>query len=439
MSHPSEDPTALPSASEATRTFFIGRQPILDSDGRIVAHDLLFRSSPDSEQAVFADEFRATARVLVAAFAGFGVDTLLGSLPGFVNADPRLDIARHADALPASSLVFDIPPGVEVDGELVDKIETLRRHGFRICLDDFSYRDARAELLPYASFAKVDVSRNRPLTLRKIARDLDEQNVGKIAVHVETHEAHRLVLRQGWDLVQGYYFARPETLAQERVSTHRVALLEMIAAIDDETGVGEVGDRLRTVPHLIMNLLSMANLMRGAPAQRIDSLEQALVMVGRSQLLSWLHLLLLASDDEQGCAHPLCRMAAVRGKAMESLAQIRLQKRIGTHELEPSRAALTGMLSLTPALFGMTAKAISQKLGLDYSIEAALMRREGSLGKLLTLRERLEENDLDGVAAMLDELGLTPAELQHSEVEAAAWANGLSAMPTNRAARAARR
>jgi EAL and modified HD-GYP domain-containing signal transduction protein len=213
----------------------------------------------------------------------------------------------------------------------------------------------------------------------------------------------------------------------------------MIAAIDDETPVGEVSDRLRTVPHLIMNLLSMANLMRGAPAQRIDSLEQALVMVGRSQLLSWLHLLLLASDDEQGCAHPLCRMAAVRGKAMESLARIRLQKRIGTHELEPSRAALTGMLSLTPALFGMTAKAISQKLGLDYSIEAALMRREGSLGKLLTLRERLEEDDLDGVAAMLDELGLTPAELQHSEIEAAAWANGLSAMPTNRAARAARR
>ena len=439
MSHPNEEPAEHPSSAGATRTFFIGRQPILDPDGRIVAHDLLFRDAPDSERAEFSDEFRATARVLVSAFAGFGAETLLGNLPGFVNADPRLDIARHTEALPASSLVFDIPPLVTVDDELVERIEALRGNGFRICLDDFGYRDARGALLPYASFAKVDVSRNRPLTLRKIARELDEQSVGKIAVHVETHEAHRLVLRQGWDLVQGYYFARPETLAQERVSIHRVALLEMIAAIDDETPVAEVSERLRTVPHLILNLLSMANLMRDAPAQRIDSLDQALVMVGRSQLLSWLHLLLLASDDDQGCAHPLCRMAAVRGKTMESLARIRLQKRIGTHELEPSRAALTGMLSLTPALFGMTPKAISQKLGLDYSIEAALMRREGTLGRLLTLRERLEENDLDAVAVMLDELGLTPAELQHSEVEAAAWANGLSAMPTNRAARAARR
>jgi len=439
MSHPNEAPAELPSSSDATQSFFIGRQPILDPDGRIVAHDLLFRDAHTSEAAVFTDEFRATARVLVAAFTGFGGETLLGNLPGFVNADSKLDIARHVDALPSLSLVFDIPPAATVDAEIVEKIEALRRHGFRICLDDFGYRDSRAELLPYASFAKVDVSRNRPLTLRKIARDLDEQNVGKIAVHVETQEAHRLALRQGWDLVQGYYFARPETLARERVPIHRTALLEMIAAIDDETPVAEVGDRLRTVPHLIMNLLSMANLMRDAPAQRIDSLEQALVMVGRSQLLSWLHLLLLASDDEQGCAHPLCRMAAVRGKTMEALARIRLQKRIGTQELEPSRAALTGMLSLTPALFGMTPKAISQKLGLDYSIESALMRREGTLGKLLTLRERLEEHDLDGVATMLDELGLTPAELQHSEVEAAAWANGLSAMPTNRAARGARR
>lgn len=427
-----------PSTSTGSQTYFLGRQPILDAAGQLVAHDLLFRDASDSDHAEFADGFRATAHVLVSTFAGFGMDTILGGLPGFVNADARLDIARHVDALPAASLVFDIPRQVEIDDELMEKIETLRKHGFQICLDDFEYRDPRSVLLPYTSFAKVDVTRNRPITLRKIARELTKQSVQKIAVRVETEESHRLVVRQGWDLVQGYYFARPETLAKERASIHRAALLEIIAAIDEDMPVAEVSDRLRMVPHLIMNLLAMANLMRAAPGQRIDSIEQALVMVGRSQLLSSLHLLLFASDDEQGCAHPLCRMAAVRGKTMESLARVRIRKRIAGDELEPSRAALTGMLSLAPALFGLTPKAIAQKLGLEYSIEAALMRREGSLGKLLTLRERLEENELGEAAGILTDLGLTPAELQHSEVEAAAWANGLSSMPTNRAARMAR-
>ncbi len=433
-----EDPSDVASPETSTRTFFLGRQPILDREGRIVAHDLLFRDAPDSEHAVFADGVRATAHVLVSAFSGFGMDTILGGLPGFVNADERLEIARHADALPAASLVFDVSPLTEVDGELIEKIDSLRRQGFRICLDGFEYRDPRSELLPYASHAKVDVTRNSPITLRKIARELTKHSVEKVAIRVETEENHSLVLRQGWDLVQGHYFARPETLAKERASLHRTALLDLIAAVDEETPLGEVSDRLRTVPHLIMNVLGMANLMRAAPGQRIESVEQALVMLGRSQLLSWLHLLLFASDDGQGCAHPLCRLAAVRGKTMESLARVRLQKHVGGDEQEPSRAALTGMLSLAPALLGMTPKAVAQKLGVDYSIEAALMRREGSLGKLLTLRERLEASDLGGAAGILDDLGLTPAELQHSEVEAAAWANDLSAMPTNRAARSVR-
>ncbi len=419
------------------RTYFLGRQPILDRSGRIVAHDLLFRDARETQRAAFDDAVQATAHVLVSTFGVFGMETILGGLPGFVNVDPRLEVAEHLDALPEAEIVFDLPQDVVIDDLLIERLRRLRQRGFQVCLDGFVYKDSRESLLPYSHYAKVDVTRSSPIELRKIARQLSRENVDRIATRVETAEAHRLVEKQGWELVQGYYFARPETVAMTRAAVHRSSLVELIASIGAETPIDEVVDRLRVVPHLTMNLLSMANLMRAAAGQKIESLQQAIVMIGHKQLMHWLHLLLFASDDQNGCANPLCRLAAVRGKTMEMLARLYAERNVGEGELDPDQASLTGMLSLAPALLGLSPKEVSRKLGLDYSIEAALMRREGLLGKLLQLREALEASDLPGAGALLAELGLGADELQRSELEAAAWVNGLSSVPTNQAARAA--
>jgi len=413
--------------------YFLGRQPLLDRKGRIAAHDLLFRDSRWSTEATFDDPLQATAQVLVSTFSNLGVDAILGSLPGFINADPHLEIANFADVLPASQIIFDLPPVSKVDDEIIDRMERVRHAGFRICLDQYEYKDERVKLLPYADFAKVDTSKNDAIKLRKITRDLDAHSVLKIATRVETAKCHRTIERQGWDLAQGYYFARPETLEARRPSIRRSRLVELITTVNESTPIDEIADRLRSVPHLIVNLLSMANLLRTAPGEKIESIQQAVVMLGRERLMRWLYLLLYASDDQNGCADPLCQLATARSKTMESLAKARAATATATdtNDSEPDRAGLTGMLSLAPALLGLQTKELTRRLSLDYSIEEALMRRKGPLGKMLLLIEAREEGDLPSVVRLLDELELSPLVLQQSEVEAATWVNELSGLDTS--------
>lgn len=421
--NPESDPPTT-AVADARVVSFVGRQPILDRRGRTMGHELFFRDSAGSTTADFVNPVAATASVLVSTLAGLEADSLLGGLPGFVNADPELEIACHAAALGALPIVFDIPPSTRVDDRTIERVEQLRDAGFEICLDDFDYQDPRSDLLPYARYAKVDFSRHGAARLRKISRAFAEHATHKIAYRVESPKAQRIVEQQEWEFVQGYYFAHPEQVACRKPSIRRSRLFEILSQTDDDTPVEDVANHLRRVPHLTMNVLTMANLVRSDAGQRIESIQQAVVMVGQQRLRRWLYLLLFASDDPNGCADPLCQVSSNRSTIMESLAKA------GPKPIDPDRAGLTGMLSLTPALLGLHPKDICEKLSLDYSIEKALLHHKGEIGQLLSLVERREEGDFEGVSQHLDELDLTWGDLENGELAAAQWSNGLTSMDT---------
>ena len=407
------------------RFCFVGRQPILDRQGQVVAHDLLFRDSERATEACFEAPLAATAQVLVATFTGLGPSSLIGSLPGFVNADPKLEIAEHLAGVPEIPLVFDIPADAVVDEGLLERIDLIRSAGFQLCLDDYDYKDPRESLLPLVQYAKVDFSRHNSGRLRKIARTLIEHQLIRVATRIETERGQRIFEQQEWDLACGYFFAHPEQVARNRPSIRRSRMLDLLGRIDEESPAEEIAKQLKRVPHLTMNVISMANLVRDDAAQRIESVEQAVVMVGRDRLMRWLHLLLFSSDDPNGLADPLCQLSSTRSTTMERLARASLDP-----ELNPERAALAGLLSLAPALLDLSVREVCRKLALEYSIEKALLRREGPIGELLALVECHEARDSAGLGKHLAKLGLDWSDLERAAVEAIGWNEELSGVRT---------
>ncbi len=433
QAHPASERAAQPpklplppeSEGQDARVCFVGRQPILDRQGRVVAHDLLFRDSRRATEACFEAPLAATVQVLVATFCDLGPETLVGTQPAFVNADPDLEIAEHLAALPAAPLVFDVPADVVIDDALLERIDLIRSAGFELCLDDYGYKDPREGLLPLVQYAKVDFSRHKSAELRKIARTLNEHQLTRVATRIENARGQRIFEQQEWHLALGYFFAHPEQVARNRPSMRRSRILELLGCIDEETSAEEIAKQLKRVPHLTMNVLSMANLVRDDAAQRIESVEQAVVMVGRDRLMRWLHLLLFASDDPNGLADPLCQLSSTRGSLMERLAR-------AAHDpdLNPDRAGLAGLLSLAPALLGLGVKEVCRKLSLEYSIEKALLRREGPMGELLSLVECREAQDSKGIAHHLDALGLDWPDLERAALETIGWNDELSEVRT---------
>jgi EAL and modified HD-GYP domain-containing signal transduction protein len=157
--------------------------------------------------------------------------------------------------------------------------------------------------------------------------------------------------------------------------------------------------------------------------EKIKSLRHALVVLGLKQLKRWILLALFAYNDVRGVKSPLLEMAAMRGRLMEQLA--RKQSEPDGDRDYADRAFMTGLLSLVDVLFEVTMEEMVNQLNLSDDIRQALLTREGPLGNLLLVAEKLEEADFHAVGELLGQSELNLDHLFYAQLEAINWVNGM--------------
>jgi c-di-GMP-related signal transduction protein len=195
---------------------FLGRQPILNRCGQVVAHELLFRSAPDQTEAHVTDDAIATAHVIAHAFSAIGIRTVVGGSRAFVNLDAELLLSRLVERLPQDRVVFEILETVEVDDRLVRRCRALKARGYRFALDDLcgltEGQEPLLDIVDIVDIVKIDVLRLDPASLERLVRRLRYWPAKLLAEKVETPIRARLCLALGFDLFQGFLYGRPKIL-----------------------------------------------------------------------------------------------------------------------------------------------------------------------------------------------------------------------------------
>jgi EAL and modified HD-GYP domain-containing signal transduction protein len=169
-----------------------------------------------------------------------------------------------------------------------------------------------------------------------------------------------------------------------------------------------------------MGLLRLTNSVATGAKVRVNSLGQAINVLGRRQLQRWLQLLLYATPTAGSFPNALLQLAATRGRLMELLAA---QMHPGDQDFE-DRAFMTGIMSLVPALMKLPLTEILQGIRLAKEVRAALETNGGQLGSLLKLTEALEGMVDADYAALTSALpGLDGATVSTCLSQALAWSN----------------
>ncbi len=121
---------------------------------------------------------------------------------------------------------------------------------------------------------------------------------------------------------------------------------------------------------------------------------------------------------------PLLEVAAMRGRLMELLVTKNAQ--LGIDREFAERAFMTGVLSLIDVLFETSMEDVVKQLNLADDVRQALQGRNGYLGLLLMLAERLEENKFSDVLPLLEQLKVKEDVLMAAQLEAIQWTNNLA-------------
>jgi len=405
------------------REFYLGRQPILDRNQNLFGYELLFRNAPVGP-AHITTELSATAAVIAHA-SQLGMEKTIGDALGFVNVDADVIMTDIFSFLPREKMALEICATEPVTPQLLTRVEELAGQGFHFALADVSgENETVAALLPWIDYVKMDM-RSTPLsTLMKLAPRFRQQKKKLVAEKVETREEFKNALDLEFDYFQGYYFSRPVIMSGKKLSPSQLAVMALMTLVTSDADNIDIERAIKRDVSLALNLLRLVNTPAVGARQRIDSLSQAVTLLGRRQLQRWLQIMLYAEPSKRGHSMtPLLMLATTRGRLLELLAG----------KLRPSQrhvadvAFTVGIMSLMDTLFGMPMVEILAQIPVNDDVSGALLHHEGFYGDLLKLAEcieRIEEMD-EHIIPALRNLAMSTDELVELELAAFEWSDNV--------------
>jgi len=412
----------VPLDSAFAEGIYLARQSILDRNQALFAFELLFRSS-DSNSASFIDGTLATATVIQHVLNEFGLESVLGQYKGFINVDAAMIMSDMIELLPRDRVVLEVLETVELNPRIVGRLEELKRAGFAIALDDVvGLRPEIVASLGVFDILKIDLQALGMDRANALLKQLKGRPIRFLAEKVDEREQVEACLDMGFELFQGYYFAKPQLITGKRLSPAEATIMRLLGMLMTDADTRAIEGLLKQEPMLTMNLLRLTNSVGTGIRTRITSVSSALMVLGRRQLLRWLQLILFAGNKATvRQPTPLMQLAATRGRMMELLASTWHDEGL------VDRAFMTGIMSLMEALLATPIEDILAPLPVAEDVRSALLERHGRLGAMLDVIDVVEGRDDRDLAGVLTRLKpLTTGAVEEAHASALAWANAIA-------------
>jgi EAL and modified HD-GYP domain-containing signal transduction protein len=411
----------LPAGARARRTparAFLGRQPILNRAQQLIGYELLYRADAEATEAQFTDGGYASLTVVASLLQDLGADQVLGGKLAFVNVGPEsFGEASPIDLLEPRRTVLEFESRAVIDAPLLSLLTELRKRGFGIAVTVDAPSVMRQPLFALANYAKVDLLKLSMAQMPQVVGQLRAAGSRRLLVaeKVETPEQARACLELGFDCLQGFYFARPETLSARKIEPGRAAVLRAIKLLLRNADIDEIDAALKRDVALSVKLLRYMNTAGNGQATRIESLRHAIGLLGYNNLARRLTLLLATVDTRDPTAPLLARTAVARGRLMELLGEGRFEA------AQRDNLFIVGTFSLLPAMLMVPMQQALDELELPQTVAEGLLGRTGPYADYLKLAEACENPSLAGVAKLCGRLELSPGTLNQAQTEAARW------------------
>ena len=403
--------------------FFIARQPILNRHQKLTAYELLFRRG-SFESADVVNDMVATATV-IAHTSELGLENVIGTSPGFINVDTKVLMSDFIRFLPHEKIWLEILETVEVTDELIARVAQLKSEGYRFVLDDVvADSEGLRRLLPYIDIIKIDILQMSRHALADLFNALKGSHK-MLAEKVESLEDFAFCHELGFDFFQGYFFARPKILTGKSLHSSQLTVIGVLNMLIADVETSEIEKAIKKDASVGLNLMRLVNTPAFMTSERIATLKQAIVILGRRQLQRWLQILMYSEPGKaDSLMSPLLNLATTRGKLMELMAQ----KVIPRNQLAADTAFTVGIMSLLDTLFGSPMVQLLAQISVADEVKDALISHTGVYGGMLELIIDLENMSSAGAMlnASMEKFQLRVEELRAMQIRAFKFSDSIA-------------
>ena len=414
------DATRVSASPESKTSPFLRREALFDRNSRLSGHLFyLQQSTPiadaeDGRQRAFDQTLIDTLNASSEAW-----NTSLAFIP--LNS-ASLDLAA-LDRLKTSNIVLLVQLSADAEADIIcEAIDRLHERGIQIGVFRQPKNPAFGRVIQLADYAAIDIGANEADTARDFSAAVraspGERQKKLLACNVETLDDLRFCQQWHYDNFHGN-FASSASVAQSEGGgdPHKALLLNIMRLVQGDAETAEIAAAMKQDPLLSFRILRYLNSPALGLSHHIESLAQALVILGRQRLTRWLSVLLFSVRDPHFGDWLLVENALTRGRLMEVLGE---QSMPGVAH-DP--LFLTGIFSCLGELLHRPLADTLNDILLADDIKNALLNQCGPYAPLLAVAEASEDFDLPRMKETALAAGVAPEAVNRALLAATAWAS----------------
>ena len=397
---------------------FLARQPIFDSEQRVSAYEILYRSGlVNNFDGIDGDE--ASREVIFNTFQTFGIENLTNAKLVFINFTESLINDETATLFSKDLLVVEILEDVLPSERVIENIKSLKEMGYNIALDDFIYKPEYEELIELADIVKIDFLLSDKEEIKRLSRDLKKRNIELLAEKVETREDFEYAKKLGFSLFQGFFFSKPEIVISKKIQPIKATCLQLVSKVNEkEIDFGKIANIVSMDLSLTYNLLKLVNSAAFGFRYRIKSVKHAVVALGEREIKKWIYLVVVNTIGEDE-PDELTRLSLIRARFAELIA-------INTrYKKQSEEMFLLGLFSLLDVILRRPISEVLDEVKASNVIKAALIDGNGEIGIIYKMIIAYEKAEWDEVLLYAESLDIDCYLIVKAYMDALLWYNKL--------------
>lgn len=385
---------------------FVVRQPVFNRHTDVVAYELIIRHY---------DQYCAHDERPESVFTYIDINKLANHRRVFVRYCADLLTPEVALKLPRNLIGVEVrTTDAEPEG-LLQICTRLKDLGYMVVAGEFAGDPGYDAVIGLADAVKVNYSGK----CDAICKSLVSQNarVSCWAAEVNDNEAFQQALNGGFSYIQGRYFLQPAAVPTKDINISRGNYMRIFGELTQpEIDFGRLETVVQHDVAFCYKLLKFVNSAAFGFRDPIRSIRQALVLLGKKEVMHWVTSLTLreAADKKP---QELIALSVARGKFAELLAA-----KSGLNS-RATDAFLLGIFSLIDVLLNRPLKDILAELPLPTDLAAALMGEKSQLSSLYKLVVAYEKGDWDALTGYGEEFGLAEQDMPGAYTQALQWAD----------------
>jgi EAL and modified HD-GYP domain-containing signal transduction protein len=347
------------------------RQPIADERHAVVGYELLF----DGESPSAGSDAKATSALLVDAFGDIGLEVLAGRHPAWMSIARNFLMEIGPPPVRPDRAVLQIAAYAARE-DMLAVLQQLGRSGYTLALQDYEGGLEVEALLDLCSIVKVRVDGRDDAELAGIIAGPKLHGSLLVATGVANLEDFDRCRALGFSYFQGDFFAKPRVVTHRGVGTGGVSSLRALGELSAaDASFDDLERIISSDVGLSLKLLRYVNSAFFALPRNIGSVREALTLLGTRTVRRWATVMAMSAIPD--APHELVAIALHRARMCEMLAGSALPE-------ERETLFTIGLFSVSDGLMGMPMEEVLESLPFSDEIRAALLRREGPKGELLT-------------------------------------------------------